>query len=919
VVDESAGVPIVRPQPELVGRDAERAEVDGFLARARSGARALVIHGDAGIGKTALWRFGVAAARDEGWLVLSTRPAEEEMPLALAGLVDLFEEHDLAVDALAPDTGQLARGRAVLDALRSLAANTPVLLAIDDLQWLDITSARTLRYALRRLDEEPVGVLATARTGSDTESPLGLRSTLPPGRSDRLELGPLSLGALRRVVAGIVDAITRPTLRRIQEVSGGNPLYAIELARALAADRESPSMGVRLPDSLQSAIDQRLDAAPAELLPLLETMSGLGSAPLGTIETAMPGAEVPALVALAQQWQLLVVEENLVVRFAHPLLASAVYGRMGTLERRSLHAELARAASDAEARVRHIALSTDEPDAEIAALLEEASSRASARGAPELAAELVRHSLRLTPPGDQEDSLRRALAEIESRWAAGEAGRAGTLVEELVDSLPPGPARAEAIIVGADVADIAEREGPLLLEALEESAEDPRLQCRVLTLLADSRADAGDLPAGVEFGRRGLALAEEVGDPQLELVAATLLGHLEAQVGQPRPDLMDRAVSLEDEMGMPIFTQGPRELLVKHRLWAGDLPGARTLLEQTRAAAARSGLASKEMQYLYDLALVECAAGNLDEADRDVTRAVEAALDADDMWSERLLLYARSLIDAWLGRADEARRAAKRLVDETGSLGMNKAVPRGLSVLGLLALSEGDAEGAARDLAEAARRREEMGIRHPGAEPELADAVEALALAGELDAATDLMERLQRQADEVGSPWPLAAATRARGALLLAKGEAAEAATMLHDTAATFDRLGFRPDAARARLLEGRAILRDGRRSQAAEVLATARDEFAAIGASLWETRAVEELERVSPGRGSGDLTPTEGRIAALVAEGLKNREIAERLFLSVATVEAHLTRIYRKLGIRSRSDLTRLVVDDELSFPAGS
>jgi hypothetical protein len=153
VADESARIPIVRPQPELVGRDAEQAEVDRFLAGARSGARALVIPGDAGIGKTAMWRFGIASARDAGFVVLSTRPAEEEMPLALAGLVDLFEEHELAAAALAPDTGQLARGRAVLDALRSLASRMPVLLAIDDLQWLDIergSSARELSRLPRR-------------------------------------------------------------------------------------------------------------------------------------------------------------------------------------------------------------------------------------------------------------------------------------------------------------------------------------------------------------------------------------------------------------------------------------------------------------------------------------------------------------------------------------------------------------------------------------------------------------------------------------------------------------------------------------------------------------------------------------------------------------------------------------------------
>jgi DNA-binding NarL/FixJ family response regulator len=919
VVDESARIPTVRPQPELVGRDAERAEVDRFLARVRSGARALVIHGDPGIGKTAMWRYGIVAARDEGCFVLSTRPAEEEMPFALAGLVDLFEERDLAAAALAPDTGQLARGRAVLDALRGLAAQAPVVLAIDDLQWLDITSARTLRYALRRLDEEPVGVLATARTGSDTESPLDLRSTLPPGRSDPLELGPLSLEALRRVVAGIVDTISRPTLRNIHEVSGGNPLYAIELARALAADRETRSVGVRLPDSLQSAIDQRLDAAPAELLPLLERVSGLGSAPFGVLEAAMPGTDVPALVALAQRWQMLVVEEDLEVRFVHPLLASAVYGRMDALARRSLHAELAAAATHDEARVRHLALSTDEPDAGIAAALEEAALRASGRGAPDVAAELARHSVRLTPPAEADAGLHRALLEIEWRVAAGESGRAATLAQDLVGSLSPGRARAEAIVLSVDVGDVLDDESPLLMQALEESEGDDHLRCRALRMLADVRANEGDVLAGIDFGRQAYELAAGAGDPQLELLAATVLGHLETQAGMPRAELMARAVELEDELGMPIVTQGPRELLVKHCLWAGDLPGARALLADTRAAAVRSGLAAKEMQHFYDLSLVECSAGNLGEAEHAVDRAVEAALDADDMWSERLLLYARSLIDAWLGRADEARSAAKRLVDETGSLGMDKAVPRGLSVLGLLALSEGDAEGAARDLAEAARRREEMGIRHPGAEPELADAVEALAFAGELEAASDLLVRLRHQADAVDSPWPLAATARARGAMLLAKGDPAEAARLLTGAAADFERLGFRPDAARARLLEGRAILRDGRRSQAAEVLATARDLFAAIGAPLWEARAVEELERVSPGRASGDLTPTEGRIAALVAEGLKNREIAERLFLSVATVEAHLTRIYRKLGIRSRSDLTRLVVDDEISFPAGS
>jgi DNA-binding CsgD family transcriptional regulator len=379
---------------------------------------------------------------------------------------------------------------------------------------------------------------------------------------------------------------------------------------------------------------------------------------------------------------------------------------------------------------------------------------------------------------------------------------------------------------------------------------------------------------------------------------------------------MARAVGLEDQLGMPIMTQGPRELLVKHHLWAGDLAGARTLLGATHAAALRSGLALKEIQHDYDLALVECAAGDLAAAEQAVGRAVEVSLDSGETWAPRLLLYARSLVDAWLGRADTARSAARRLVEETGALGMDKAVPRGLAVLGLLALSEGDAETAARELAEAARRRDEMGIRHPGAEPELSDAVEALALAGDVVEAAVLVKRLEGCAEMVDSPWPYAAAARGRGALLLAQGKPDESAAALEEAAASFDRLGFPPDAARARLLLGRALLRGGRRSRAAEGLAAARGSFAELGAVLWEARASEELERAAPGRSAGELTAAEQRVVELVATGMTNRETGQALFMSVATVEAHLTRIYRKLGIRSRSELARLVADGDVLGP---
>jgi DNA-binding NarL/FixJ family response regulator len=267
-------------------------------------------------------------------------------------------------------------------------------------------------------------------------------------------------------------------------------------------------------------------------------------------------------------------------------------------------------------------------------------------------------------------------------------------------------------------------------------------------------------------------------------------------------------------------------------------------------------------------------------------------------------------VQAWLGQADEARSTVARLHHEAVRFGVRPLVVRAQSVLGLLALSERQAEAAAGELAEAARLLEEMGFRNPGSFPVLPDAVEAVALSGDTDAARALLARLDEQAAAAGGDWAPAAALRARGVLLLADGWAEDAAGTLEASTAAFEQLGFRPDAARAVLARGRALLRWGRRGLAAEALVDAQQRFAGMGAELWAARVAEELERAPRGRATGELTAAEGRVAALVAEGLKNREIGSALLMSVGTVEAHLTRIYRKLGIRSRSDLARLVAE---------
>jgi len=905
-----AAAPAADTTSELIGRQNELDYVERFVGDVRTGTHGLVVFGEPGIGKTAFWRHAIARCREAGCQLLITRPSEEEMPLSGCGLVDLLEESAVDLDRLRAEEDPLECGRTVLEALRRLAASGPTVVAIDDLQWLDSVSARALRYALRRADREPLGVLGTARSAQP--DPLGIRETLPPGRSETVELGPLSLGALRRLLSGTVAAISRPALAQIHSLSGGNPLYALELARAMPDGRRSTD--IALPGSLRTALEHRLDALPARLEAVLEAVSALGATSVQSLRNLLPESDVDAILEAAIAEQVLALDEDLSVRFAHPLLGSVVYTSLSPLARRSLHARLAAQATEPDVRARHLALSTDDPDESIASLLERAASRAAGRGANDLASEFAGHGRRLTPVADEASVRRRALAEIEYLAAAGEVRQALSRADRLVRSLAPGPERVEALVQRAELEDDdRDTAEALLLGALDEAGTDERLRGRVFHRLAQlRRLRAGDLPGAIDAARSSLALAEDCGDPTLELHAAAYLGHLEALGGKPRPDLMDRAVRLEAELGVQPLSIRPRSLLAMHRLWAGDLPAARALLDAVQAEAARAGNEMKQPQHFYISALVENASGNLELAHTLAARGLEAALDAENTYAERELLYPLARAEAWLGREQEARATAQRLCEEASTHGVKPLLVRAASVLGLLALSLDDLESACDELARAADLLERMGFANPGAFRVLPDAIEALARSEELSAAEALHERLESEAAAAG-PWSHAAVERARGALLLARGDAERAADVLDGAAACFQSLEHGPDTARALLLRAQALLRAGRRSLAAEVAAAAHARFSAMGATLWEARALELLERLQPGRAAGRLTAAETRVAALVAKGMKNREIGQALFMSVATVEAHLTRIYRKLDIRSRTELARLVADSAL------
>jgi len=372
----------------LLGRRGELAEIERFLD---SGvARALLIEGEPGIGKTSLWREGVRMSRERDRTVLVARPGSAEVRLAFAGLRDLLDGvlDVVAAELPAPQLQALevallleqregfepeprAVAFASLTAFRLLARSRPLTIAIDDLQWLDRPSARALEFVLRRLDEEPVLLLASVRTERTAAAAAGLEGALPPGQLIRLPLGPLSLGALHelmRAAAGI--SLSRPALVRLLETTGGNPFFALQIGLLLEERVEGVSAELPLPSSLKDLVRRRLAGLPRRSRGPLAAAAALARPTVGAVRAASsePGRVTDDLER-AVAARIVELEGDAIV-FSHPLLASVLYGDLRPAHRRELHRRLAAAVDGLEERAHHLALAADEPDAEVAAALD---------------------------------------------------------------------------------------------------------------------------------------------------------------------------------------------------------------------------------------------------------------------------------------------------------------------------------------------------------------------------------------------------------------------------------------------------------------------------------------------------------------------------------------------------------------------
>ena len=783
-----------------------------------------------------------------------------------------------------------------------------MILGIDDLQWLDEPSARALGFALRRLGGSPVWLVATRRHEGGA-APGQVEDALGSDLVHRIELGPMGLGALGLMLRERLGlALPRARLRAVLERSGGNPLHALELGRlVLSGASLAPGETARVPETLRGLVAERVRGLDGRARRALLEVAALSRPSMELLDAT--GDEFETAVAAG-----LVERSGDAVRFTHPLYASAIYTAATARERRAVHRDLAGRITDPAERALHLALGADGPDDGLATRLEEVAREVSERGAADTAAELARQARRLTPRDDGADGARRGLAAADYLFAAGDGPAAQAMLDELIAALPAGPWRAEALWRVADVpgaSDFATRLR-VLERARAEAGEEPGLCVRIELARAILSSNAGAGDRYLHHAEAAVAWAEAAPHPELLADALSELGLARFLQGRGVWEgLMRRALGLPPT-GRSYVTEAPRTKLGMVLTWAGRLQEARPLLEADLAQASVRGDVAAECVVVYHLTELECWARNFPRAEELGRRCLELARQLPPSNSEQHLRYGAALADAYRGRVEAARECALLGREAARSMGDRLGDMRNELVLGFIALSLADPGGASEHLCPLVERLRSSGIVEPGFVPALPLAAEALVGVGDLEGAAVLADELEELGGRLDRPWARATAARCHALIAAATGDLAGALDHIARADPDDRRLGDPFERARTRLVRGTLLRRAKKRGAARTAIEEAIAGFTTIGTPLWAERARAELERLGLRPRAGALTEAEARIAELAASGASNREIASRLFVSVKTVEANLSRCYRKLGVRSRVQLARRLERDD-------
>ena len=908
----------------VVGRERELAAVGTFLTAVPDGPCALLVEGEAGIGKTTVWLAAVREAGDRGFRVLQARPAESESRLSYAALADIAGVAFDEVRAALPDPQERALAAVLLRAaadepadarvtatalvtvLTALTEDCPVLLAIDDVQWLDGASAGALAFVARRFPRR-LGLLVTRRSEDVADVPLGLDRALPEERFERLAVSALSLAALRQMISERLRmAIPRPVLARIADASGGNPFYALEIARGLPDDAGA-GQPLPVPPGMSKLAMERISLLSPVAREAVLVAALLSRPTIAAVSSALPAppgdAEALPVIAEAEDAGVLVTDRGR-IRFTHPLLASAVQGSVSGARRRQIHRRLAEVVADPEERAQHRAQAASAADHQTAAVVEAGARQAALHGAYDASAGLFEAARRLTPAGRQEDLARRTLGQALAALKAGDVATARELAESAdTDGLPPVLSTDRfRLLAEVEWDDGATKLSTEYLErALEAAADDRELSAGILTRLVLVGMPA-DPARALAHAERAMSILSEDREP--ELLASILIDRFLAGVllGRgARRELLERGLALEAKAGPAVY---PHPVPLIWFQCVDDIEGtvARHAREDTWAR--ERGDDRMRAERLGYLAMVELHAGEWDLAEQHAELSCET-LEQGDVSGRSAYAFAwRSLIDAYRGRIDRARTTLEPLVAEAARTEKAWWGAILLSVLGFVEFAAGNHDAADDALTRMRELLDGIGIKDGLLDRTEPFHVESLISLGKLDRARDVFARLEERGRTIPRAWIDVTLPRARALILAAGGDPAAALSALDDLdLAAASRLPF--ELASAWLVKGRLHRRLRQRRLAAQAFAEARTMFEQLGAPAWAQQASSELVRAGPRRRAADeLTATELQVAKLAAAGMTNREVAQVTYMSAKTVEAHLASVYRKLGIRSRAQL---------------
>ena len=857
--------------PVVLGRQAELEQLTAMLDAVVAGPRAVVVEGPAGIGKTTVWQAALQTARARSFTVLAARATQTEATLPFAGLIDLLEgvpeaglselpapqrrALEVALLRREPEqTGvdQLAVSLATLQVLRTLAADAPVVVGIDDLQWLDGATARVLAFALRRLGDERLGLVVSVRTEHADRLPLEVEQALPEPQRLVLRVGPLPVGVLDQLLRERLGlALSRPSLQRLRQVCGGNPFYALELARVLPAGATlAPGEALQVPTTLAGLLRGRLQQVPDRARGLLLAAAALAKPTVALLEQVGGGLDEALAAGIMER-------DGVLVRFRHPLFGSLVYADASAQQRHQTHRLLAELVDEPEEQALHLALGTQDPDERAAGRLEDAAQRASARGAPDAAAQLAEHASRLTPVRWSPADCRRRLAASNYHARAGNGPRARALLEALIAHLPPGTTRAKALVALADLVTEDSWDG-LFTQARAEAADDLALRAQIERRHGRSKGVAGDYAAWEQHAQAAVELAEAADDIAQLVQALAELGTVRMFRGHGvQHELMARALALESSAGEVAIEHSPTLELGMQLLYNDEFDQARPLLQAEAARALEHGSIDARGEALLLLTELEIWSGNWPLADQYASECLELARQLDTSNGEPIALYGRALVDAHLGRVEAARGAAER--GSALAAGMGDETFRVLNehVLGFLELSVGDPARAH------ARLGPLVGALHAMGAGTLfrllPDAIEALIGLGELDQAEPLIEKLDAQGQALDRAWALASAARCRGLLVAARGDPPDALAHFQRALQEHQRVPRPFELARTLRAQGMVLRRDKHKAAAKAALEQALGIFERLGAPLWAKATKAELGRV----GLRPAAPVDARAAS--------------------------------------------------------